>query len=565
MSLSRPSGGRRRATAAFAASATALVGAAALLGPGVSNASSHREAPITAGDPAIDNTDVYAFTSPDKPDTVTLIANFIPFQLPAGGPNFYPFSNDVRYNIKVNTTGDAKAQLTYRFTFTRGPTNKDTFLYNTGAVNSIDDATLNVKQNYKVELVDATGAVKATLVANGKVAPSNVGAASMPNYAMLRDQSLASGVGTDGTKTFAGQADDPFFLDLRVFDLLYGTNLKEAGNPTLSGLNVNSIAVQVPKAVLTAAAAPDTSKVIGVYATAERQSSIAIKADGTRTSSGDWVQVSRLGNPLVNEVVASVGLKDAFNSLPPEKDATVDALVARVTDPEVPKLIEKIYGIKAPATPRDDLKTIFLTGVKGLNQPTNPTPAELLRLNIDTPVAANPNRLGLLAGDKQGFPNGRRLTDDVVDIEVQALEGAFKDAVNGGQVNIVQALAAGDGVNSNDVAFGQAFPYLALPHSGSTPGNGSLGGGTTSGTTGSTGGSTGSSSGSTGSSSGSSSGSGTSGTSGTTSSMPKGGVATGAGGTASVSHTEPLVPISVALLGVLFAGIGVVTLRRSRV
>jgi hypothetical protein len=515
---------------AFATSATALLGAAALLGPGVGNASSHREAPITAGDPQIDNTDVYAFTSPDKPDTVTLIANFIPFQLPAGGPNFYPFSNDVRYNIKVNTTGDAKAQLTYRFTFSGGFQNKDTFLYNTGPVNAINDPALNFKQNYKVELVDESGAVKSTLVQNGTVAPSNVGAASMPNYAMLRDQALSSGRGGDGTQTFAGQADDPFFLDLRVFDLLYGTNLKEAGNPTLTGLNVNSIAVQVPKATLAAAAGSDTSKVIGVWSTAERQSALTIGADGTRKPSGDFVQVSRLGQPLVNEVVSSVGLKDAFNSLSPDKDATVQPLVDRVTMPEVPKLIEKIYGIKAPAEPRNDLKAIFLTGVKGLNQPTNPTPSEMLRLNTSTPVASSPNRLGALAGDSQGFPNGRRLTDDVVDIEIQALEGAFNSP--DGKPKVVKALAAGDGVNTNDVAFGRSFPYLALPHSGSTPGNGSLGGGSGSGRSGS--------------------------------SMPSGGVATGAGGTADLSHSVPLAPISLASLGVLSAAVGVLTLRRNR-
>jgi hypothetical protein len=421
----RPSAGRRRAIAALAASVTALTGAVGLLGPGVGNASSHREAPITASDPQIDNTDVYAFTSPDKPDTITLIANFIPFQLPAGGPNFYPFSNDVHYNIKVNTTGDAKAQLTYRFTFSGGFQNKNTFLYNTGPVKALDDTALNFKQSYKVELLDASGAVKKTLVDAGKVAPSNVGTASMPDYGGLREQALKSGEGEDGTRTFAGQADDPFFLDLRVFDLLYGTNLKETGNLTLSGLNVNSIAVQVPKEVLADAAGTDTSKVIGVWSTAERQSSITINPDGTRTPTGNWVQVSRLGQPLVNEVVSSVGLKDAFNALPPERDATVPALVNRVTMPEVPKLIEKIYGIKAPAEPRNDLKSIFLTGVKGLNQPTNPTPAELLRLNTGTPVTATPNRLGLLAGDTQGFPNGRRLTDDVVDIALQALEGAF--------------------------------------------------------------------------------------------------------------------------------------------
>ena len=525
---------RRTATRAVVAGLVVTAAGAAFT-PGVSQASSHREAPLTATDPDIDNTDTYAFNSPDKPDTVTLITNVKPFQLPAGGPNFDPFGNSVRYNLKINTTGDAKAQLTYRFTFSGGFQDKNTFLYNTGPVNSINDATLNFKQNYKVELIDASGAVKSTIVANGRAAPANVGMASMPNYALLRDQSLATGRGANGTRTFAGPADDPFFIDLRVFDLLYGANLSETGNPTLNGLNVSSIAVQVPKSVLAAAAGTDTSHVIGVYATTERRSALSINPDGTRTATGNWVQVSRVGNPLVNEVVSSVALKDAFNALPPEKDAGVPGLVNRVLMPEVPQRIQKVYGIPAPPAPRNDLKTIFLTGIKGLNQPTNPTPAELLRLNTSTPVTANPNRLGLLAGDTGGFPNGRRLTDDVVDIEVQALEGAFNTP--DGKPKVVQALKNGDGVNQNDLAFGKSFPYVALPHSGSTPGNGSLGGGTTS----------------------------PGGGSSATGTMPTGGVNTGAGGAArSASDSTPLLPVSAGLLGVLLASGGAIALRRAR-
>ena len=263
----------------------------------------------------------------------------------------------------------------------------------------------------------------------------------MPNYADLQAQSIASGQGADGTQTFAGQSDDSFFLDLRIFDLLYGGDLSESGNPTLAGLNVNSIAVQVPKSVF-AANGQDDSGVIGVWSTSERPSMVAINADGTRAASGDFVQTSRLGNPLVNEVVSSVALKDAFNALKPQDDGSVQGLVDRVTDPEVPKLIEKIYGIPAPATPRNDLVSVFLTGVEGLNQPTNVTPAELLRLNTNTPVTAEPNRLGVLAGDTGGFPNGRRLADDVVDIELQTLEGAIQPD---GSVKLVDALAAGDG------------------------------------------------------------------------------------------------------------------------
>ena len=492
-------------------------------------ASSHREAPVIAGDPQVDNTDTYAFTSPDKSDTVTVIANFSPFELPPGGPNFYPFSNDARYNLNIDTDGDAVPNLTYRFTFSGGYQDTSTFLYATGAVNTIDDATLNFKQNYKVELVGADGNVISTVVDNAKVAPSNVGKASMPNYADLQAQSIASGQGADGTQTFAGQSDDSFFLDLRIFDLLYGGDLSESGNATLAGLNVNSIAVQVPKSVF-AANGQDDSGVIGVWSTSERPSMVAINADGTRASSGDFVQTSRLGNPLVNEVVSSVALKDAFNALKPQDDGSVQGLVDRVTDPEVPKLIEKIYGIPAPATPRNDLVSVFLTGVEGLNQPTNVTPAELLRLNTNTPVTAEPNRLGVLAGDTGGFPNGRRLADDVVDIELQTLEGAIQPD---GSVKLVDALAAGDGVDANDLPFRDSFPYLALPHAGSDVGNGGLGGPADG-----------------------------------SAPSPSGGVATGFGGTTATSSTSdskglPMVPMAVLAAGVIVTGFGVTRSRRS--
>lgn len=470
-----------------------MMGGLALVGVSVTPAlaSSHREAPNTATDPQIDGTDTYAFVSPDDPDTVTVIGNYVPFQLPPGGPNFYPFSNDARYNLNIDTDGDAVPNLTYRFTFSGGFQDPTTFLYNTGPVGSLSDDTLNFKQNYTVEQLGPDGEVLSTVVDNGMVAPSHVGDASMPNYGALRQESLDSGVGADGTATFAGQADDPFFLDLRVFDLIYGGDLSEAGNPTLTGLNVNSIAVQLPKSVL-ADNGLDDSGVIGVWSTSERQAMLAINTDGSREASGDWVQTSRLGNPLVNEVVSSIELKDAFNALKPEDDASVAGLVDRVNDPELPKLIEAIYGIPAPETPRDDLFAVFLTGIEGLNQPTDPTPSEVLRLNINTEVTEEPNRLGVLAGDAGGFPNGRRLADDVVDIEIQVLEGAlepddFQPAALSSDagpqlrsVEIVDALAAGDAVDTNDVPFETAFPYVALPHAGSTPGNGGLGGATTS-------------------------------------------------------------------------------------
>jgi hypothetical protein len=281
----------------------------------------------------------------------------------------------------------------------------------------------------------------------------------MPNYQALRDQAITTFPG--GWKGFAGQADDPFFLDLRVFDLLYGGDLSEVGQDTLAGYNVNSVALQVPFTDVALKGDPKRNPVIGVWSTTERQQ---MKNMSNGQSSGNWTQVSRLGQPLVNEVVVPSGLKDAFNSLTPDKDATIQAVVDRVTNPEVPKLIEAIYKLPAPATPRNDLVEIFLTGITtkangpikaDLNSQLNNMdvnanqfqPSEMLRLNLGVPVAQQPNRLGVLAGDLQGFPNGRRLTDDAVDIGLQALEGAAQTG------KLVDAIAAGDKVDANDNAF----------------------------------------------------------------------------------------------------------------
>jgi len=453
----------RGSTIAFAGSALTLGSSLVLLGPGLSSASSHRESPLLINDGEVDHADLYGFVSPDKSGTVTLIANVSPFQDPAGGPNFYPFATSAQYDINIDNNGDAMPDITYRFTFTtQDERGTNTFLYNNGPVKSFQDKTLLFKQTYKLE--EIRGGTSKTLATDQIVAPSNVGQASMPNYAALRKEAVATL--PNGAMSFAGQADDPFFIDLRVFDLLYGGNLSETGNQTTKGKNVNTIAVQVPIKDIVAGSDP----VIGMWATNERPSMRVQAADGSQKYSGDFVQVSRLGNPLVNEVVVPAGLKDAFNALPPSKDRTVQPVVDRVNDPEVPKLIEKIYGIKAPPTPRTDLAAIFLTGLKGLNQPANPTPAELLRLNTSIKPTASPNRLGVLAGDKAGFPNGRRLTDDVVDISLQAIEGAVSVDKSGAPtgVKIVQALAAGDKVNANDVPFEKSFPYVALPNSGSS-------------------------------------------------------------------------------------------------
>jgi hypothetical protein len=450
-----------------------LVAAAAYaLGPAPVGASSHREAPLIAADPAVDNTDLYAFVSPEQPDYVTFIANFAPFSEPNGGPNFYPFATDAAYNIYVDSNGDAKPDATFRWTFSnidrRG---NDTFLYANGAVTSIDDENLLFRQTYKLESKFGDEPF-VTRVEAAPVAPSRVGPATMPDYATLRSQAIYNFPG--GWKGFAGQADDPFFLDLRVFDLLYGGDLSEVGQDTLAGYNVNTIALQVPFKDVALGGDAARNPVIGVWSTTDRPRMRISGQPGTAPGD-DRVQVSRLGNPLVNEVVVPAGLKDAFNALTPDLDATIPAVVARVTDPEVARLIEAVYGIPAPPTPRNDLVEIFLTGITtrangpiqvDLNSQLNNAdvvasqfqPSEMLRLNLSTPLTAQPNRLGVLGGDLQGFPNGRRLTDDVVDIALQAVEGA---ALTG---TLVPALAAGDKVDANDNAFSNQFPYVALPN-----------------------------------------------------------------------------------------------------
>jgi hypothetical protein len=472
--MTRSSSRAQKVVASGAAAAVAVGGSALLLGAGTGAASSHREAPLIINDPTADNTDVYAFVSPDEPDMVNLIANWYPNQIPDGGPNFYPWATDdqARYTIKIDSDGDAVADTTYRWEFQTqdlrgtvdyGDAPDGTFLYNNGPVTSLDDENLLFRQTYTLLEIDSAG-VETVLLADAPVAPSHVGAASMPDYGALRDEATVPLTGEPG-QSYVGQADDPFFLDLRIFDLLYGSDLSERGFDTLSGLNVNSVALQVPIDDLTIGDDP----VIGVWSTTERRST-RVQADGTQTYSGDWVQISRLGNPLVNEVVIPANLKDAFNSLDPVNDASVQPAVDKVLAPEVPILLNAIYGLPIPETPRDDLFTIYLTGLEGLNKPAGAgQPSELLRLNTSIPPVSSPNPLGVLAGDNAGFPNGRRLTDDVVDISLQAVAGAVTVDERGGMatgVDIVEPLAEGDKVGENDKEFGSTFPYLALPHFG---------------------------------------------------------------------------------------------------
>ena len=432
--------------------------------PQYAGASSHREAPLISQDPLADNTDVYAFVSPGTTDRVTLIANFIPFEAPYGGPNFFKFDDNVLYDILVDNDGDAVEDVTFRFRFRTDVLNPNTFLYNTGTITSLDSPAFNVRQTYTVSRIDGPRrrGRETVLATNVPTPPVNVGYRSTPNYDTLAAAAVRTLPG--GSRVFAGQRDDPFFVDLNVFDLLAVPPVDTNNSDALAGFNVHSIVLEVPAAALTSnGLAPvsvnDPHAIIGVWSTTSRPS-VTTRGGGEERQSASYVQVSRLGQPLVNEVVIPRGTKDAFNALEPTGDA---AALNFVIDPEVPRLLAALFGIQSPPTPRNDLVTIFLTGIPGLNQPPGVRPSEMLRLNMAIPPTANPNPLGVLAGDVAGFPNGRRLGDDVVDIALRVMAGAspltpsFNSGINA---------QLGDGVNANDKPMLSAFPYVPSPHAG---------------------------------------------------------------------------------------------------
>ena len=452
--------------------------------PQAGQASSHREAPLISQDPAADNTDLYAFVSPDRPDSVTIVANYIPLEQPAGGPNFASFGDDVRYELKIDNTGDGDEDLTYRFRFDTATRNPDTFLYNTGPIESLNDMDWNRPQTYSVKRIRSRGGTK--VLADGLLTPPvHVGPRSTPHYEELAAAAVHDLPG--GIKVFAGQRDDPFFVDLgSIFDLaglrplngLHAIPLApEDGVDGVSGYNTHSIAIQVPIAKLTRnhevpTEADDPNAVIGVYATASRRSVRVLQEDGTPRQSQGWTQVSRLGEPLINEVIIPLGKKDLWNATEPEDDSR---FVSRYRNPEIVGIANALYAAldDAPTTERDDLVAVLLTGIPGLNY-TGPKKADLLRLNVAIPPSEEPERLGVLAGDFAGFPNGRRLADDVVDIELRALVCSY-----GAAAGIVESFGfcdgnahrtpndqITDGVDVNERSFSATFPYVATPFSG---------------------------------------------------------------------------------------------------
>ena len=433
-------------TAAFAL-ACAAIAAAAVVGallrgpaPKAAPASSHREAPLIADDPTADNTDLYAFRSPDKPNTVTVISNVLPGEDPAAGPNYYRFSSTARYNIHIDRNGDAFPEVSYHFQFRNRP--GQFFLGNT-------------VQDYTVTRV--TTGRGAEVVARGTTAPNNIGPRTTPNYRNLVRKAVLPMKG--GGSVFAGQREDAFFADIgAIFDLLAlrkGTGNMGGGKDFFAGYGVHALALQIPIAQL-----DDSDHTIGVWTTVER------RATGVRgRTTGPWVQVSRLGNPLVNEVVIPTQLKDAWNADTVREEAKY---VRFYRTPILAAVINKLYpgAINAPERNRDDLVAVLLTGVPGLNN-TGPKQADMLRLNMSIapagPVGTG-KRLGVLAGDNAGWPNGRRLEDDVVDIAEQAVAGAL--------TKNPKASLIGDGVDSGDVRPLASFPYEADPSSGFANGKG---------------------------------------------------------------------------------------------
>lgn len=507
-------------------------------------ASSRREAPLISQDPLADNTDLYAFVSPDKPDTVTIIANYIPMEEPASGPGFWGFDPNVGYNIYVDNDGDGVPDVTFNFKFKTTVSNTNTFLYHLGnpgaasdgtvggdaVIKSLNDPDYNIKQTYTVTMTDKGKHTlfgylfgKTTVLGSDLVVPPfNIGPGATPNY----ERDLASRAIYDlpgGIKVFAGPRDDPFFIDLgAIFDRLelrpLGLFGDPAGRDTIAGFSNHAICLQIPIQLLTSSkqrpvSPTDPAAVIGVYANAMRPAVKVLRMDGAAAdTSGPMVQVSRLGNPLVNELFSPLSIRDKWNSTSPADD--IQYRQSEVVSPEITALVDLLYGTNTsgsgvvaralkpfPATNRVDLELILYKGIPvnpitGFNFTTviggdlnHAAYADLLRLNTaippnifgSLPDMNNPGirRMGLLGGDAAGFPNGRRLFDDVTDIFLRSAAGGtpftsvlFPDYSGSKDPNVSPNNALTDGVDKNTEGFQSTFPYLQTPYSGfDTPHN----------------------------------------------------------------------------------------------
>ena len=470
--------------------------------------SSHREAPVISRDPVADSTDLYAFVSPDRPGTVTLIANYVPLQEPAGGPGFHEFGDDVLYQIHIDNSGDGHPDISYQFAFRTELRDPGTAGYHTGPITSLGSENWNRRQFYsltKVEHGRTTAAGR-----DFACPPCNLGPLFTPGYDTLAAQAVHDLPG--GGRVFAGQRAAGFQADLgSIFDLADLRPLEELRNQLglhvfTPGQNVHSIALQLPVSELTqhgTGRVDDPRSVIGVWTTASRQKvRLWDYPQGEKDSTGPYRQVSRLGNPLFNEVINPVGKKDLWNTLPPSDDKL---FAGGVVHPELATLLPVLYPGVFPqldrlarsGAVRADLEAILLTGIgegviEGFQNRTGDVKADMLRLNTAIKPAQRPHALGLLAGDLAGFPNGRRVCDDVATIELRAIAGATyplidpgyrpdaavkastvkASAVKASAVKASTARATADTVKVKaSVPSGtgacalDAFPYLRAPHS----------------------------------------------------------------------------------------------------
>ncbi|MFD2295372.1 DUF4331 domain-containing protein [Massilia sp. GCM10020059] len=481
------------------------VALAAVAAPGAM-ASSHREAPFITKSPKIDATDFYMFRSYEtgRDKFVTLIANYIPLQDPVAGPNYFQMDPDALYEIHVDNNGDAKEDLTFQFRFTN--TGKDAqftvggkkvsipLVINGGPISEVNAAGTNVRETYTVSVVrgdrrSGTRAAVTNATGGGTTFDKpidNIGKKSIPDYQAYAAKHVYA-VNIPGCSTparmFVGQRKDPFVVNLgETFDLInikapaveFLANAERNARDDLAGKNVTSIEMEVAASCLTAATGGDP--VIGGWTTASmRQGRLLNPAPGAGAPSkegGAWTQVSRLGMPLVNEVVIGLKDKDKFNHSKPSADGQ---FADYVTNPTLPALIEVLYGsagAKAPTNfPRNDLIAAFLTGVKGVNQPATVTPSEMLRLNTSiAPTAPGAQkRLGVIDGDNAGFPNGRRPGDDVVDIALRVVMGKLCTLNLGCAPSDAPAgtIRFTDGAYLDETFFTAGFPYLKTPLPGS--------------------------------------------------------------------------------------------------
>jgi uncharacterized protein DUF4331 len=459
--------------------------------------SSHREAPEISKDPVADSSDLYAFVSPDDPDTVTIIANYVPLQLPASGPNFFEFGDDVLYEIHVDSNGDGRPDLTYQFRFRTELRNDRTFLYNTGPIESLDSKNWNRRQFYSVTKVDAHG--KRTVLAEKlQCPPCNVGPLSIADYEGLAKDAIHKL--KTGEKVFAGQRADAFFVDLgAIFDLgtlrpfqdkhLVGQKLFNYAGKAVNAAdetNVHSIAIQVPTHMVRRdgkkkVRGRDPGAVIGVWTSASRRQ-VQVRHGDKKNDDvyvGPQVQVSRLGNPLFNEVIVPMAQKDLWNSLPPSEDKRFAEFVET---PELgallpvlyPGLFDNLAALNKTKAPRADLVAILLTGIPdGLipefQNNTGSVQADMLRLNTAIPPTKEENKFGVVGGDLAGFPNGRRIADDVVSISLRAIAGVTVPLVDAkfkpdaAAALVEQGLSAKKNLSSKPSA---KFPFLGTPFDG---------------------------------------------------------------------------------------------------